>query len=290
MTIADVDLTAKPVLLSSVLEQRVIDSITPMDNRDTLDQYRAAYDMGGVSNRVNMLKTNGKLELDTGEGIIAFGLSLNPAVTHGDFDLCAWKTDGCEAACILDFAYQRSDNVRNSRRALTDYLADNTQAFIDHLAWEIEELLGKHGKGNVAIRLNTASDIRWEYFAGALFDKYGDQVYFYDYTKAPFGQRELRDDYTLVYSVSERKRSIENARKYIEAGHSATIVLPIRYRSHSDHDDIPEELKDIVADHDAHDVRALDKGMLGVLRAKGSARSDDTGFVRETKDALAIVQ
>lgn len=275
--------------LSPMLEQQVITSITPTDHRNVLDSYRANYGMGSVSSRVNMLKTNGKLELDTGKGIIAFGLSLNPAVTHGDFDTCMWKTDGCEAACILDFAYQQAENVRNSRRALVDYLAGDTVKFINHIAWEIEELLSKHGKGNVAIRLNTASDIRWEYFAGALFDKYGEDVYFYDYTKAPIEQRKLRDDYTLVYSVSERKRSLENARKYIEAGHSATIVLPIRYRSHSDHDDIPEELKGIVADHDAHDVRALDKGMLGVLRAKGSARSDDTGFVREIADAKEIV-
>lgn len=277
-------------LLTKVLEQRGIDGLSPTDGRDELDMYRAAFGMGGVSNRVNMLKTNGKLELDTGSGIFAYGLSLNPAATHGEWDQCAWKTDGCEDACILDFAYQTAENVRNSRRALTNYLAGNTPLFINHIAWEIEELIGKHGKGNVAIRLNTASDIRWEYFASILFDEYSNDVHFYDYTKAPFGQRDLREDYTLVYSVSERKRSIENARKYINVGHSATIVLPIRYRSHNDHDPIPEQLRGLVADHDAHDVRSLDRGMLGVLRAKGSARSDDTGFVRTVDDAMAIIK
>lgn len=275
--------------LTTTLEKRPIVALAARDNRSVLNRFRAKYDMGKVSNRVNMLKANGKLALDTGSAIKAFGLSLNPADTHGGVDTCLWSTDGCRAACILDFAYQRAENVRNSRRALTDYLLNEPQHFIDHLAWEIEELLSEHGDGNVAIRLNTASDLRWEYFAACLFDTYGDRVLFYDYTKAPFGQRGLRDDYTLVYSVSERERSIENARAYIEAGHSATIVLPIRYRSHSDHDGIPDTLAGMVADHDEHDVRALDRGMLGVLRAKGSARSDDTGFVRTVDDALAVI-
>jgi len=274
---------------TTIIERDPVTTVTPTDNRSVLNDYRADYGMGKVSGRVNMLKANGKLALDTGADIKAFGLSLNPASTHGEFNNCLWSTTGCEAACILDFAYQQAENVRNSRRALTDYLYGSTQAFIDHIAFEVEELLAQHGEGNVAIRLNTASDIRWEYVAPALFDKYGARVHFYDYTKAPFGQRGMRDDYTLVYSVSERKSSIDNARKYIAAGHSATIVLPIRYRSHSDHDPIPASLDGIAVDHDQHDVRSLDRGKLGVLRAKGSARSDDTGFVREIDDAIAIV-
>lgn len=271
--------------LTTKLEVNPITSITPSDNRNTLNEYRAKYDMGKVSKRISMLKANGKLALDTGSDLKAFGLSLNPADTHGDINNCLWSTEGCRNACILDFAYQQAENVRNSRRALTDYLNEDTQAMINHLAWEIEELISLHG--NVAIRLNTASDIRWEYVAPVLFDNYGDKVKFYDYTKAPFGQRGMRDDYTLVYSVSERERSVENARAYIAAGHSATIVLPIRYRSHDDHDPIPAELGD-VADHDAHDVRSLDRGRLGVLRAKGSARSDTSGFVRTIEEAKEI--
>ena len=277
------------VPLTIELERNPITIVSAYDGRDNLNRYRANYGMGAVSGRINMLKANGKLALDTGSDIKAFGLSLNPASTHGKFNNCIWSTDGCEAACILDFAYQQAENVRNSRRALTDYLADDPVAFISHLAWEIDLLLDQHGHGNVAIRLNTASDLRWEYIAPGLFDQYSHAVHFYDYTKAPFGQRGMRDDYTLVYSVSERKNSIENARKYIAAGHSATIVLPIRYRSHSDHDAIPAMLAGLVTDHDEHDVRSLDRGQLGVLRAKGSARSDDTGFVREFDDALAIV-
>lgn len=274
--------------LTTDLESNPITEATPADNRETLNTYRDNYDMGNVSGRINMLKANGKLALDTGQDIKAFGLSLNPADTHGSINTCLWSTDGCRDACILFYAYQQADNVQNSRRALTDYLANDTAKFIAHLMWEIEALLAKHGEGNVAIRLNTASDIRWEYVAPVLFDTYGDVVYFYDYTKAPFGQRGMRDDYTLVFSVSERPNSLEQARRYIEAGHSATIVLPIRYRSHDDHDPIPAELGD-VADHDQHDVRTLDKGKLGVLRAKGSARSDESGFVRTVEDAKQIV-
>lgn len=273
--------------LTTVLERNPITSITPEDNRETLNKYRANYGIGPVSNRVNMLRANGKLALDTGEGIKAFGLSLNPASTHGKYNLCLWSTDGCEDACILFYAYQQADNVQNSRRALTDYVAEDTTKFINHIAWEIDELISKHDE-TIAIRLNTASDLRWEIIAPALFDMYADRVMFYDYSKAPFGQRDMRDDYTLVYSVSERKTSNENARQYIAAGHSATIVLPIRYRKHDDMDPIPSELGN-VADHDAHDVRALDKGKLGILRAKGSARSDESGFVRTLDDARAIM-
>lgn len=276
--------------LTLELERNPITIVSAYDARDVLNKYRANYGMGGVSSRVNMLKANGKLALDTGSDIKAFGLSLNPASTHGEYNNCIWSTEGCENACILDYAYQQAENVRNSRRALTDYLANDLETFISHLAWEIDCLLDEHGHGNVAIRLNTASDIRWEYVAPGLFDQYSHAVHFYDYTKAPFGQRGMRDDYTLVYSVSERKQSIENAKKYIAAGHSATIVLPIRYRSHSDHDPIPAVLDGIAVDHDQHDVRSLDRGKLGVLRAKGSARSDESGFVREIDDALAIAQ
>jgi hypothetical protein len=281
--------TVQTVPLTTVLEQNPITSPDMVDGREMLNGFRAKYGMGGVSARVNMLKANGKLALDTGADIKAFGLSLNPSDTHGEINTCLWSTAGCRAACVLDFAYQRADNVRNSRRAVTDYLYESTADFVAHLMWEISELVAKHGEGNVAIRLNVASDIRWERISPIVFDTFGEVVHFYDYTKAPFGQRDLRDDYTIVFSVSERAGSVENARKYIAAGHSATIVLPIRYRSHTNQDDIPAEIADMVADHDKHDVRALDKGKLGVLRAKASARTDKSGFVRDIAEVMDIL-
>ena len=268
----------------------MVDPSRAGEGRARLDVIRGEEGLGKVSGRFAILRSNAKLALDAGD-VHAYGVTLAPAETSGMWNTCSWSTDGCEAACILDYAYQRGDSVRDSRRALTRFVAEDPVLFLAVLADEIGGKLAEHGDGNVAVRLNTASDLRWERFAPDLFSRFAGRVMFYDYTKAPAGQRTLGDDYALTFSVSERARSLTDAAEYLRRGHGATVVLPVRYRSKSDKGDLPEELTEAgVVDHDLHDVRALDKGRLGVLRAKGSARSDESGFVRTVEDARAVLE
>ena len=261
------------------------------DGRATLDRIRADEGIGRASCRFRVLRNNAKLKLDAGD-VHAYGVTLAPASTSGIWNTCSWSTAGCEAACILDYAYQRADNVRDSRRALTRFLAEDPAGFLAVLADEIEGKLAEHGAGRVAVRLNTASDLRWERFAPALFERFAGRVMFYDYTKAPAAQRDLETDgYALTFSVSERARSLTDAAEYLRQGHGATVVLPVRYRSKTDKDALPAELESAgMVDHDVHDVRSLDRGRLGMLRAKGSARSDESGFVRTVEDARRVLE
>jgi len=207
------------------------------------------------------------------DAVPTYGLSLSPADASG-FENCVWRTAGCTAACVLSTSFRgKLDSVATARALKTQFLAESPEAFVTILAAEIRRAVRKHSK--ILVRLNVASDLRWEYIAPALFDI--DGASFYDYTKAPRKHRGTHPNYRLTFSVSERDRSVDEALTYLQSGGTAAVVFDIRKGSA-----LPSTWQGFdVIDGDVTDARVFDPdGVVVGLRSKADGKHDTTGFVK----------
>jgi hypothetical protein len=207
------------------------------------------------------------------DAVPTYGLSLSPADASG-LEACVWRTPGCTAACVLSTSFRgKLASVADARALKTRFLAAEPEAFVSILAAEIRRAVRKHSK--ILVRLNVASDIRWEFVAPALFDIPGAS--FYDYTKAPRKHRGTHPNYRLTFSVSERDRSVSEALDYLQTGGTAAVVFDIRKGQ-----PLPITWNGFdVIDGDVTDARVFDPdGVVVGLRSKADGRSDTTGFVK----------
>lgn len=206
-----------------------------------------------------------------------YSLALAPADMAGDWNTCTWATSACRAVCVLKTGGKSVfDSVRTARVLKTRFLAEHPQAFVTLLGWELQRAVLKHER--IVARLNVASDLRWERIAPTLLTLAG--VGFYDYTKAPVGQRFATDGYRLTYSVSERPQSTVNALEAMRSLANAAVVFDT-LRGHA----LPATWNGfVVIDGDLGDDRTEDPaGTVVGLRAKGSARGiagSEDGFVK----------
>ena len=129
-------------------------------------------------------------------------------------------------------------------------------------------------------RLNGASDFPWERWC----DVSGGG--FYDYTKAPARTRPATAGYHLTYSLSERPESMSEALAWLGSGRNAAIV--VRDRALAE-ECVGRGLYGFgCVDGDETDARFDDPpAKWVVLYAKGAARKDSSGFVRD-RDALTF--
>jgi hypothetical protein len=208
---------------------------------------------------------------------VVYGLSLMPADASG-IDACLWRSPECTSACVLVTAGNSTfPSVRRARTIKTLFLRDHPQDFVLILAEELRRAASKHH--GIAVRLNVASDLRWERIAPKLFELQG--ITFYDYTKAPRSQRDQLDGrYHLTFSVSEKSRSETEAEAWLAEGGNAAVVFAVKPGQA-----LPETWHGYpVIDGDVTDARHEDlpSSVVG-LRAKGSARTQLKvgGFVKE---------
>lgn len=215
----------------------------------------------------------------------AYGLSLAPADMSG-WDVCLWRTPACTAACVLATGGRsRFAPIRRARVLKTRFLAEYPQAFITLLWHEIRRAVKRaraRGFDGIDLRLNVASDLRWEIFAPALLTV--DGVRPYDYTKAPASARPNVTSYPLTFSVSERSRSTTEALEWLERGGNVAVVFERLTRAEWD-GILPNTWEGFpVIDGDLSDARADDLPSTVVgLRAKGAAIGavgHDSSFVK----------
>ena len=190
------------------------------------------------------------------------------------FTTCGSETALCRAACVMTHGRGAMPSVIAARRARTRLLATDPQAFVILVASELRAARSLEGRP-IGVRLNAASDIRWERVAPGLLRIPGVRAY--DYTKhADRGQGS--DRYRLTYSVSERPGSVAEGLSAIARGGTATVVLDVAKGS-----PLPTAWAGGVRmiDGDAHDDRASDpRGVWIGLRAKGRAiGTGGQGFV-----------
>lgn len=194
--------------------------------------------------------------------VATWSLTLVPADLSGRWNACTWATQQCKQVCVLWTAARgRMPNVRNARKVRTDFLGEHPAAFLALLTDEVRRLEAK-GKP-FGLRLNVASDLRWENIAPWLFD--GEHVRAYDYTKAP--ARNTPANYRITYSHSERW---DDARTLatVAAGHNVAVVFDVpKHNLPATYLGIP------VIDGDLTDYRYGDpSGVIVGLAAKGAAK------------------
>ncbi len=209
--------------------------------------------------------------------IPTWSLTLTPANQSKVWNTCTWSTPQCRAACVLWTAGRgRFESVRQGRLVRTAFLAQHPAAFLALLTDEVR----RHNAKGVewGMRLNVASDLRWENIAPWLFD--GDNVRAYDYTKAP--NRITPANYRITFSHHEH-RDDEWVRSTVAAGHNVAMVFDVPKHA------LPATHLGIrVIDGDLSDYRYGDpSGVIVGLAAKGAAKGTgaEGAFVTLTRKA-----
>lgn len=170
--------------------------------------------------------------------------------------------------------------IQHARIRRTRFYFDNRPAFLAQLTKEIAAHVKrseKHGLWPV-VRLNGTSDLPWHRIAPELFEAF-PTVRFYDYTKVPKrAQETLPANYSVALSYSQA--SIKYADKVAGAYALTGAPLVIVVDSEETKREARSLFPDRFIDGDAHDLRFLDPaGSVVVLKAKGSAKRDTSGFV-----------
>lgn len=241
---------------------------------------------------------NPKTEKGRGKGYWTFILHLAPALLSG-YQTCPMATAGCRAACLntagrggmmagvsrltLEMVEAGIRNtIQKARIRKTRAFFEHRLTFMDVLHADIVKAVAMARKAGLtpAFRLNGTSDIRWERIpvrgCANIMDAFqGTQ--FYDYTKLP-NRKNLPANYSLTFSLADGNES--DARAALANGMNVAAV----FRN-----------KDVVARYmatgflgfpvmcgDDTDLRFLDPaGHVTALYAKGNAKTDSSGFVRD---------
>ena len=197
--------------------------------------------------------------------------------TRSGFQLCPWATPGCAEACLYTAGHGRFAEVQRARLARTNFLYKYPAHFFRIV---VEELIRSDLRW---LRMNGTSDIRWERGLPQGFEDLlsAHNTRMYDYTKASPGRLHwllnyrTKLDYTLIYSVSERDTDFEVIHRANTYGYAAVVS----------HDTPSEWLGITTTPADYHDLWWLDrdKPLIGILRPKGRALTDTSGFVRSLR-------
>ena len=242
---------------------------------------------------MKILDTNTKLAKPVdGANIAIVGCTMAPHSIGGGPTVCEGSSAGCRAACVMHFAGRRvMEGVRAAALERKRLWFDNPQEFNRRLHNEIEGKLSKLddlGIDRLLVRLNAASDIRWE--STGVMERYiGDgRVTFYDYTKLydrvrAYLKGDMPTNYHLTFSAHERHR-YNTLRSVLERGGNVAVVFDVQYNpQHGKIGDLPERYMigrrsyDVI-DGDKHDARLPEfdgRGNVIGLRLKGVNKAKD---------------
>lgn len=212
------------------------------------------------------------------KGYLTGILYLAPSKLSG-IDVCPMASQGCKAVCLFSAGRGRFYSVTLARVTKTLAYHFDKPRFIETVKKSIKSLVVKaNNKGfTPVVRLNGTSDILWERNTDIIqsFPK----VQFYDYTKiAARFNFEIPKNYHLTFSLSESND--KDAALVLARGGNVAAVFK---------DTLPKSLSFNgivyrVTNGDLTDLRFLDKrGVIVGLKAKGKAKSDFSGFVRNTQ-------
>ena len=243
------------------------------------------------------IEADAKTEKGTGSGYLTGILYLAPGQLAGVGNLCPHASAGCLAACLFTAGRAGIFEAVNAARVMrTRFLHDNRAGFIAMLRGEIAALIRKAKRRGLrpVVRLNGTSDLPWETLAPELFAEF-PRLRFYDYAKSirralAFAAGKLPRNYHLTFSLSETNAAA--AGLAIAAGvNVAAVADGVKVGNRFAFPGLPEARPTFSADR--HDLRFLDRkgkdgrGRIGILKAKGKARADVSGFVVRATAAAA---
>jgi len=186
-------------------------------------------------------------------------------------NLCPKASAGCLMSCLYTAGRGAFSNVRSARERRTEAYLNDTDAFLESIAQQINARAKRVPQ--LAVRLNGTSDTKIVY---SLLTKHyiAPNVVFYDYTKVTgrAGDMHLSSGHRYMVAFSRSEDNEEEAIEVLKRGGVVAVVfteLPTRWHGFT------------VIDGDRRDDLMLDIGnsvVLG-LKAKGKARYDKSGFV-----------
>jgi hypothetical protein len=212
-------------------------------------------------------------------------------------NLCPWA-GACAASCLntagrggipmASYAGRAfANNVQHGRYRRTQLLDREPQAFRARLERDmavVADWAASIGL-SVSFRLNGTSDVHWEgIFPGLAVPS---QAVRYDYTKDPRrGLAGTVDGVRYTYSLDKGAAREAIARGILAAGGNVAVVVNVRPGK-----PVPATFMGYpTVDGDETDLRHLDPpGHVVLLRAKGKARNDRTGFVRDAVTGAPVV-
>lgn len=238
-------------------------------------------------NLLSKPQDNPKVSKNMGIGVFTTVLHLAPYNLSG-FNVCPMASKGCATACLHTAgnpAFQAQKNKGRIRKTIMFY--KEREKFMDMLAKDIVKIQKKGyelGYEKIGIRLNGTSDIPFERVPIQGYDNIMQlfpDIIFYDYTKR-YNRKDLPSNYSLTFSLSE-----DNDKHAIQA-YVNGMNIAIVFRKDKPETFTLGNYEIPVIDGDLHDFRPLDpKNVIVGLKAKGKARQDDSGFVRDT-DKIAV--
>jgi len=198
------------------------------------------------------------------------------------------KAKGCTLSCIGKTG--RYGIGATAARMWTRVLwHTNRELFLTLLNFELADLNAKAANaiGNVAVRLNVTSDIRWErYIDMSLYP----EIQFYDYSKwSPLDRKDIAQTYDMTYSVSE-DYSVNDIVTAIANGHRLAMIVPTKNDANVTSITIGDTVIPCV-NGDKSDERFLEPtGVIVLLRVKRVTSKDrnqddiyNGGMVRDNK-------
>lgn len=201
-------------------------------------------------------------------------LYLAPAKISG-YEVCPRRSAGCTEACLYTAGMGIFSNVQKARIAKTKWFFEDRDGFIQQLRADIKSIVKKASKLGLrpAVRLNGTSDIEWTRFG--LMEEF-PEVQFYDYTKVVRRlSGKLPNNYHLTFSKNESNES--ECVDALRIGANVAVVFNTKKGN-----EFPTKWNGYpVWDGDDTDARFLDPrgGYVIGLRAKGTAKKDNSGFV-----------
>ena len=219
-------------------------------------------------------------------GILTGILYLAPADVSGH-EVCPKASAGCKAACLYTAGRGVMAPTQQGRINRTLWFFEDRSTFMATLVADITRIVKRASKLGMtpAIRLNGTSDIAWEKIRCErdgvsyrnLMTAFPD-VQFYDYTKIAGRKSALAlPNYHLTFSLAEDNDT--DAFRAIREGYNLAVVMNLKKT-----DAKPDMWMGFpVVDGDTTDVRFFDPagGHIVALTAKGDAKGDDSGFVRD---------
>jgi hypothetical protein len=234
------------------------------------------------------VNADAKTSKGMGKGWLTGICYLAPVNVAGMGNVCPHASPACRAACLFTAGRAALFPAINlARIARTRFLFRNRNGFRVQLEKEISALVRKAERDGLtpAVRLNGTSDLPFFNLFPGLMESFPN-VRFYDYTKNPeralaFAKGKLPANYHLTFSLSETNADL--ARKVLKAGVNVASVVD-KPDAFADGFNVAGETFETF-DADASDLRFLDpvagngRGRVGLLKAKGRAKADRSGFV-----------
>ena len=243
------------------------------------------------------VNADAKTSKGAGKGWLTGIVYLAPAGEAGFGNMCPHASPGCLATCLFTAGRAAMfKSINKARIARTHFLVHDRAGFRAQLELELKALVRKAERENLqpAFRFNGTSDLDIVKLFPGLLESFPG-VQFYDYTKSfqralDWSKGALPLNYQLTFSLSETNAG--QAEILLRKGVNVSAVVDAMEHALEHGFELLGTLYKTV-NGDESDLRFLDPqanylaGNIVLLKAKGQAKKDSTGFVRRYKAVAA---